>query len=204
MAYIFEQINLNDVVTSAFLNQLAVSTRDHSHGVGGVSTHVLAKDATDVTVVNTTTETTVFTTTIPGGTLSTTNGIRLILHAEYFNNTGTGRGMTTRVKYGGTTVFTRFDSFTTSADRAGFRIESLISPRAAATGTQFVVTTRRATNPGTLDGTGLGTAGDIEGVKNNLAIDSTANQTLAVTVQHDFADSLLEFLKRWAVVEVLR
>lgn len=73
-------------------------------GGGGGGTK-LAIDTTEVTVGNTTVETTLFTVVIPGGTLSTNNAIRFntIIRSTGMVNTN-GETLTLRVKYGGTTV----------------------------------------------------------------------------------------------------
>ena len=67
---------------------------------------ILVKTA-DTEVVSTDVETTVFTGTVPAGTLSTNRGIELTLVGN-IENTGSGgtRNPVVTIKYGGTTVFT--------------------------------------------------------------------------------------------------
>ncbi len=74
-------------------------------GGGGVT--VLDQTATDVTVGNTTTETTVYSKSIPGGTLGTVGKLRLTLHWRQKNNAGgDGISLTVRCKFGATTLIT--------------------------------------------------------------------------------------------------
>ncbi|GEM_PF-5156170 len=70
---------------------------------GGVT--VLDQTATDVTVGNTTTETTVYTFSVPGGTLGTKGKLRLTLHLRAKQHgVNDGTTFTLRFKYGSTTV----------------------------------------------------------------------------------------------------
>ena len=63
----------------------------------------IVTDTTEVTVGNSNTETTLFTTTIAGGTLSTNNAIRFKLWISDMDATGSGN-FDLRIKYGSTTM----------------------------------------------------------------------------------------------------
>src|SRR5687767_11211551 len=65
----------------------------------------LLRDAAETAITNTTVETTIFTGSVPAGTLSTN---KLLLGRLYFrwDSPSVGRAFTLRVKYGGTTMLT--------------------------------------------------------------------------------------------------
>lgn len=73
-------------------------------GGGSSSSTTLDRTTTAVTVTNSTTETTIYTYTIPGGTVDANGELRLTLLNEYLNNSGANRSLTIKVKLGGATV----------------------------------------------------------------------------------------------------
>lgn len=74
-------------------------------GIPAVPFPLIAIGLTGVAIVSSTTETTLFTTTIPGGTLGTGNAVHFKLNITLFGMTDT-KTCTLRLKYGGTTVIT--------------------------------------------------------------------------------------------------
>ena len=65
---------------------------------------VLAVSTTQTEVVNDSTEQTVYTLSVPGGTLSTGNIIRVLVRTSYLNNTGSNQNISFRFKYGSSMV----------------------------------------------------------------------------------------------------
>lgn len=202
MAYLFQTFSLNAVLTSPQMNQVEVNIRDHQHGVAGVSDAVLAKSAAIITVANAT-ETSLFAPSVPGGTLATFNSVRMRIKAEFLQNTGSNRTLTTRIKWGGTLYETRVDTIASNASRGGYDLEVVLSARNAATGTQFLEYTRTVADPGVLSGAGV-LVSPVRGMNITLNKDSTLAQTLEVTIQQSVTDPLMEFVKHYAVLEVWR
>jgi hypothetical protein len=60
---------------------------------------------TDVTFSNSAAEQTIYSFSVPGGTLGTLGMLRLTIDNVFLNNTGAQRTFTLRVKYGATTLF---------------------------------------------------------------------------------------------------
>lgn len=62
---------------------------------------------TNVAIASSVAETTLITTTLPGGVLGTNNAVRTVLYFSALNVSGTANSVTFRYKYGATTVITR-------------------------------------------------------------------------------------------------
>jgi hypothetical protein len=159
--------------------------------VGGAPVTVLARDMTVNDVVNTTTETTVFTTTVTGGTLSTDKMIRLTLRGDQLNNQGGTPTLTIRVKYGATTICTVAVAATATHSVRGAMTLEVWLAAAGATNTQVAhgryVDIRNNGVPA--DGTTGAATQDQIGFHPTVAEDSTADKTLAVTFQWSAANA---------------
>lgn len=66
---------------------------------------VLDRDVTVAEVVSTVTDTTLYTYTVPAGTLSTNKRLRLFIIGDYLNNDGAARDFSTTITYGSTIIF---------------------------------------------------------------------------------------------------
>ena len=128
-------------------------------------------------------ETTVYSYTVPGGTLSTNRMLRLTAIGDILNNSGGAQSLTVLVKYGATTILTMAtgSNLSASANRSSMLIQAWISAKAA-TNAQVAGGNLRINNVG-----GSGTAADMSvdrnAVNNSIAEDSTADKALVVTVQ---------------------
>lgn len=170
-----------------------------------------------VDVTNTTTETDLFSKAITAAHLSSDRMLRLTLLGDVLNNTGGAVNMTLRVKLGGTTWYGDLIGVAANATRQALRMVVELANRGATNvqfGTVFVATGATAagsvagigTLNGPMDGTGnWGTdAGARLGMTNgDIAIDTTADQALAVSVQWASASANLSFRKRYAILELL-
>jgi len=75
---------------------------------GASGNSLLNKVTTNTTIVsNVTTETNLYSFSVPGGTLSTNNTLRLTLRGTFLSNES-GNNMTLRIKYGATTLSSAF------------------------------------------------------------------------------------------------
>lgn len=154
---------------------------------------ILDRDTTTNDVVGTITETTVYTFSVPGGSLSTNRALRLTLVGDYLNNTGAGSAFTIRGRWGGTLAFTaNIASVAQDTTRRLIFLPVVLSSRNAVSNAQLVsvdgmlgLAGSAGSPPTTFDGQ----ANIIRMVNNGLAVDSTANQTLAITFEHGTADA---------------
>lgn len=156
-------------------------------GAGGGTTQ--DRDVITAEVVNTVTETTVYSYPVPGNTLSTNKMLRLTLFMDYLNSSGGASVFTVRVKYGATTIFdTGGRSFVSGVTRRALPLEVKLSANNA-TNAQVSSGFIMDGDVNTVTGNAQG-AGALEVMvanHNAIAIDSTANADLVVTFQHNIA-----------------
>lgn len=157
-------------------------------------------------VTNTTTETGLYSLSVPGGLLGTDRALRLTVFGRYLNNSGLNATFTLRVKYGGTTYYQGITpALATNASRRPCKFEVWLSANNATNSQrvwgQFAVGNVTATTTGE----GAFSAGDQVAMTwaGNAAIDSTAAQTFALTLEHSTANANVTFGRHYAVIEVL-
>jgi hypothetical protein len=159
------------------------------------------------TTINTdNTERTLYSFSVPGGTLSSKYTLRLVLTGTILNNTGSSDSTTFKIKYGATTLYAASHSLGASANRRSWRIEVELTGFNAtnvqelagmfAIGTMTVATT----GTGGLAATAA-TVVPITGAAG--AEDSTADKTLAVTSQFTASSANLEIVVRRAILELV-
>lgn len=159
------------------------------------------------TVTNTTTETTVFSTTVTGGVLGSTRSVRLNYACRVFFNDGTtDNTLTIRVKYGATTIGTFTITFTGGVHNSGNTRPSKIDSHIFAQG----ATNSQACTTLFYIGEAVGSTGASGGIfgygiSNHTACaeDSTADKTFAVTVQWSNATVNAAFYGHAAILEVV-
>lgn len=144
-----------------------------------------ARDVTVQEVANTLTETTVFSTTVTGGDLSTNRQLRLTLVGDYLNNTGGQENFSVKVKYGGTTFFHGSHLLSNNANRRGMRLDFLLTAGNAST-VQYATGSLDVGQPDTVGGVSSTAPEAVRVFANHVsgAVDSSVNQTLEVTYQH--------------------
>lgn len=164
-------------------------------GANDRTPRVLDRDVITANVVNTVTETVVYSFSVPGGTLGTNRMLRLTYIGDYLNNSGSGAAFDMRVKFGGTTLIDyQATSIASNASRRDLLLGVDISAKNA-TNAQ-VVSGRLGGTVATMAGSAtitsiLGTNGSTENkvVINSLALDSTTALTLEITIQHGVANA---------------
>lgn len=155
------------------------------------SVRVQDRDVAQADIVNTVTETAVYSYSVPGGTLSTNNGLSLTALGDYLNNTGTPATFDVRVKYGATTICSAQDTPSVSASRRGIEVHVELYA-AGGTSAQRAKCQIIVTSAGAVSGvTDSSTAVWRPGYHTSVAIDSTASQTLQITLQHGTADAAI-------------
>lgn len=183
---------------SAALSAQAVvfSTSGSGGGGGGGTFAELKQSNAEVDVVNTTTETTLLSYTVPADLLGgTSRRLRVEMHGDQLNNSGSSDTWTLRIKYGATTMYADATTWATNAVRMSWNC-NIAFGNATSTNNQYVsalfVTSTRGgatTGNGELDGSGL----SYQVLSGSAAEDSTAEKVLVVTLQHSVANAATSF-----------
>ena len=172
---------------------------------------LLTRVSTDVVVNNTTAETTVFSYSVPSGTLGTDKALRLVVIGEVLNSTGTARTVTWRGKYGGTQFAgCSLATIALSTNRLIVAIVATIHADGATNAQTAIMQVWVGSTTGVTGGDSAQTYASVAGQGHaisghtSLAIDSTLAQNLDVTVQlGGAASTVLEYALRSAYLEVL-
>jgi hypothetical protein len=197
-------------------------TQSHNHSVAGDGTtlaptaltvdglevaRLLDRTTSDLDIVSTAAETTLYSVTVPANAMGTDRAVELDIIGDYFNNSGAGRTYTFKVKFGGTIIYQ----------------DASISITAAATRRPWVCTlllaNQGATNaqsgsghlwipPSTAPTTGTGAMSVTAAAPwcflfADSTIDSTANQTFELTIQHSASNASLSLRRRYAAATLL-
>lgn len=167
----------NMVMQSPVANNVSLSASAYPAGDGSAITNVatgkIAVANSTVTVISTTAETTLFTMTVPANSLSTANAIALKVFLSSFAVT-VGQSATFRLKYGGTTIASLVYTAASANNGRPAVLEGLVLATGA-TNSQLGYLNLLATTDAFAN---INNAGNSTG-----AIDSTASQTLLVSVQ---------------------
>lgn len=203
---IIDQVQVSNLIIPAGqivgLNQATVTVYDRSPAA--------------VDVVNTTTETSIYSKLIAAGQMSSDKMLRLTIHGDYLHNNVAGDQLTFRVKFGGAThvAFSFGGSFgnvtgsTRQAWKATVEVNNL-----GATNSQTVSVVAHAVRAnqappaagvgGVYDSINTGGAIGAAGITTLGSIDTGQQQTLEVTAQWDTASTNNSFNKRIATLELI-
>lgn len=174
-------------------------------GSGGIE--LLEKSTSDVQIVNTTTETNIVSYEIAGGTLGTSNMVRLTAAGFLINTTGgtSGINVRLRIKYGSTTLYDdQRNSWGNSSNGGGFRMELILGGNGSTSAQQltgqFLI---GATGSQT---TGFGDIGSDEIYSNGIlggdsTEDSTGAKDFEVSIQLTTASADFSFTKYHHILE---
>jgi len=162
----------------------------HDGSTAGTIPIVLDRDVTTATVANTTAATTVYTFSVPANTLSTNRAIVVEAIGDVLSNAGTTPTLTVALTYGGTTFASAAISavLTASANRRALLTRATLSANNA-TNAQVGSGEVTILEPNTVSGTLSSVFTCYVGMHNALTVDSTAAQTLAMTLTHNIADA---------------
>lgn len=150
--------------------------------------------ADSAALTNSVVETTMFTATVSGGVLGSSNLVTATAYGKVSNTSGVGTAMSLRHKYGGTTLGTL--NFATNFNFADLGLVArFIVAGDGATNAQYGAL---ATDQGFLitsfnNASGRGTS----------AVDSTIDQTLLFTAQWGAASNLLSYTVEYVVLEIV-
>lgn len=184
-----------DIIANAFYEITYDSANTAFILTQGTSLHVHNRTVTDINISNSTTETTIYTTTIPAGTLGLYRGLRLKMFGTHDNDTGGSVSYTWNLKLGATTIATTFNTIATDPAN-GWVCEAIILANASLTAQKGMIHAIMLVTKATLDGEsaiGIGTAAE----------NSATDLTLAVTMTLGTASANATFGFRGAVLEYL-
>ncbi|MCI0558813.1 MAG: hypothetical protein MN733_09975 [Nitrososphaera sp.] len=172
---------------------------------------VLDREVTDITILNTTTETTIFSHTVPANTMGQNKFLHLIIIGDLLQNSTATNG-TVRIKFGGTIMWQDASgNFSADADRRGFFLDLWLT-NSSATAVQiaggFIVDQDLGSVPGPPT---TGIAGNLDDadmagtaiISDNGNADTTAAATLEVTWQWGAAGASTEFIRRLAILQLV-
>lgn len=173
-----------------------------------VTSNVIDRSITEQTISSSAAATSVYSYAVPGSTLGTNRAVRNVVIGKYLNNSGGADNFWVRVQFGGTTVLGAVSAGGTLAGPASsanwrlFRLELIISANNA-TNSQRVegqVTLGAASGTETdwAAATAIGQA-----MHSSLAVDTTAAQTLDVTIQLGTSSANVQFKRFAAFTELL-
>ena len=169
---------------------------------GGIT--LLNKVATDTTIGNTTTETALYTYSVPGGTLGAGNTLRLTLRGK-FTNQDSGRTMTLRIKYGATTLAS-LAIFDGATGPLNWKLDIELSGDVA-TNAQIVHAVGVLDEiPPPVESSASGwsdTPSNVAIKRGTSAIDSTAAQNLVVTGKWNLSAGGASIIMEYAMLEKL-
>ena len=167
---------------------------------------IIDRDVVVAEVVNSTSETTVYSFSVPGGTLGTNRAIRIKFFSDYLNNSGGASALTLRFKYGATTwlLHDYLTELVSDASRRTMIPENDIMLSAAnATNAQVGYGATIISAPTALAGESFSGAFVHHSAHITVAEDSTAALALEITVEHGGLDANISFRMHWVQLELL-
>lgn len=145
-------------------------------------------EVVSLTNANSVAETTMYTYTVPAGTLGTTRILRLTAYGWYINTTGAGSQFDVKIKFGSTQFFHWTVTPTVGANSRSWVLTSMLSAANAA-GTQ-IGSSRMTIRDAVADDTVAGTESYIGVAPCALiSVDSTINKDLIITFQNATANA---------------
>ena len=167
----------------------------------GTIRNLFDKNVTTTDVTNTAVETTVYSFSVPGGTLSTSNALRFTM-TGYIDMTASVTG-TVRIRFGGTQLWAG-NIVTAATTKGPMEMVATINANNATNSQRSVVRmTSVADGTNATDGNNLVLVTD-GGAHSSLALDSTTAQTLSVTFTWASANANVHMKMFSGLLEVLR
>lgn len=149
-------------------------------------------------VANSAAETDVINEEIPAGVLGTTGMIRVTLVGDYLNNTGAAKNLTVKLYLGGTTCQTvGAGGITATAARYPASYQFVIANQGAANSQVVTADQPDFASPASPD------PGEVQHLPATVAVDTSQQQTLRVSVTHNAASANLIYTRRYYMIEFL-
>jgi len=195
--------------------QVLVADSTQAAGVKWAGTGYLAapqKYTSLIDVVSSTTETDILQSagySIPGNTLGANGMVRVTITGDHLNNSGGGSTLTFRIYFGGTKIYETSLSISSGVTRNPADIHFLLHNRGA-TNSQWMggaLVLSRQISPGAVgEGDALTAGGSWGGpfaLATDPAKDTTAAQTLRVTIQHSVNSANTSFRAYGSLIEFI-
>lgn len=185
-------------------------------GLAEITTTVLLRDPSDPRILaatgessslaSSTTETTMLSATIPGGTLLTDRAVYVWMHGTYLNNTNANQTLTLRITFGGTSVYG--DVSATIASSVSSRPWCLRFMLSALGGSQ-AQSAYGMLEMGAPGGAATAGIGDLAAAnvlaaslgRSSVSVNAALDQALAVRFTHSASDASLSITRLYASVE---
>lgn len=169
-------------------------------GGGGGTGVVLLDSVGQLDIVNTTTETALYSFSVPANTL-TTSSIRLRLVGDQLNNAGAGSDVVTlRIKYGATSMFSDTATYVNNATRTSWAFDVTLGNASGSTD-QFVMATFLLSQRG---GAAVGNGDWNNNGLNFIVLSGTAAEnsattlTFQITIEHSIANANTSWRRKYA------
>lgn len=206
--------NFNDTLPGASAGRANMLWQRSGTGPDSVSLQtptsvpvILDREAIDLSVVNTTVETVVFSHSVPANAMGTDRVLNFRLIADDENQSAVSNTSTIRVKFGGTTVWQDDRVSGASTDTGAWDLNLYIANQGA-TNDQTgggLIARQKVVAPT------IGISGNVEATSFNAgpivhaasAIDTTLAQIFEVTVQHSVADAAIRFTRKSAMLSLI-
>ncbi len=152
-----------------------------------------ARNTSDVTVGNTTDETSVFSATITGGDMGATGWLRVTVTGSIEQSSGGGVNFTVRLKLGATTLCSALATMLSGANVGAFRFVGYIANTSSSAQKATLYNEQLRTN----------VANQSKGITGTGAEDTSTNKTLDITAEWSAANANATLTKTIGMVELL-
>lgn len=167
---------------------------------------IIDRNMVEAEIVNTVTETTTYSFSVPANTLGTNKALRVTIQGDYLNNSGAVRTYRLRIKYGATTLLDdTAGNITASASRRPYTLEFILSAVNSTSAQQMNGIHSLSNSTATTGEGGIGGVFDVaSGVfSGTSAEDSTGALTLDVTIEHSLAAATISWRAHQRIIELL-
>lgn len=175
---------------------------------GATAITMLDRNMAQLDIVNTAAETTLYSYSVPGGTLGTNKALRVSILGDYLNNSGFSKNFTVKMKYGATTLWGDVTSVPTNTTRRGFKLDMILAAINSTSAQSLAGSVFLSATGAPVTGTGAffdaSTLHSLQVIPGgSSAEDSTAAKTLAATVQHETAAATISLRANIRMIELL-
>jgi hypothetical protein len=154
------------------------------------ATRSIASTATNAAFSNTSAEQTLFSATIPGGTMGTSKTVYYASHGKIVTDGGGSRNVNFQVKFGGTTLCGNSNLSFAATSTFDYLLEVWLSPyNNTSTGVQVMARVVTVNTAGVTTWIADGTVKAQTASQANVAVTHSSDQTFAVTATMDVADA---------------
>lgn len=169
-------------------------------------THIRDRAVTENDVVSTSSKTTLYSFSVPGGMLGTNRGVRVVIIGDYLNDTGSNKNLEVTVAYGSTTMWGDGRTIGASATRRAFMLDFVMGNRNSAS-VQHIGGKAQISGAvaGSVAGVGDWEAGQPhEALFHGSAAENSANTlSLTVSVTHSASNASLSIRREYAFAELI-